>query len=272
MTGNDLRKLLHSNKKVYGTLVTSYSPHFFDATINLGMDFVFIDMEHISINTENISWMCRAFKAAGVVPIVRILSPDPYLASKAIDLGASGILAPYVEQIEDVNNLIGSVKYKPLKGEKLKNIISGKSSINPNLKEKLDEINRDHLLFINIESPLGVSNLDSFLSLSGLDGVIIGPHDLSISHEIPEEYRSDEYLHLVTSIIQKTISNGLSVGCHSGFSHSLDLQSIWLQIGANIILHGADVIFYQEKASQDFASLKALAGDIEIKQKKSIII
>lgn len=258
MTGETLRNAILNGEKVYGTLAVSGSPHFFAAMRNLPIDFIFIDMEHITYNVETLSWMCHAYRAANIAPIVRILSPDPYLASRALDYGAQGILAPYVEQVEDVVNLVGAVKYKPIKGEKLKQILQNRSSITPKLKAKLDETNKDHVLFINIESPTGIDHLDAFLSIEGLDGVIIGPHDLSFSHEIPEEYTTETYKGLIARIIEKTRSHGLGAGCHSGFSHSLELQKTWVELGANIVLHGSDMTFFQEKAMDDLSKLRGI--------------
>ena len=120
MTGKQFRDALRSGKTVYGTLVTSSSPRMFDTMVSLGPDFVFLCTEHIFYNPDTLGWMCRAYRAAGINPIVRILKPDPFLATQALDSGAGTILAPYVEDIEQVLELVGAVKYRPLKGKKLK--------------------------------------------------------------------------------------------------------------------------------------------------------
>ena len=91
MTGQEFRDALRSGKTVYGTLITSTSPKMFDLTVSLGLDYVFLCTEHVSYNPETLSWMCRAYKAAGITPVVRILSPDPFLATQALDAGAGAI-------------------------------------------------------------------------------------------------------------------------------------------------------------------------------------
>ena len=117
-TGKDFRDALHSGQTVYGTLVTSSSPRVFDTIVTLTPDFVFFCTEHIFYNQDTLGWMCRAYKTAGINPVVRILKPDPYLATQALDSGAGTVLAPYVEDIEQVIELVGAVKYRPLKGKK----------------------------------------------------------------------------------------------------------------------------------------------------------
>jgi 4-hydroxy-2-oxoheptanedioate aldolase len=102
MVGKEFRNALREGKKVYGTQISSTSPKMFDSVISLGLDFVFFCNEHVQYNPETLSWMCNAFKAAGVNPLVRILEPSPYLATQALDAGACTVLVPYVEEIEDV--------------------------------------------------------------------------------------------------------------------------------------------------------------------------
>jgi 2-keto-3-deoxy-L-rhamnonate aldolase RhmA len=97
---------------VYGTMVASTSPHWPALLSKAGLDFVFLDTEHIAIDRQTLSWMCRAYAAAGIAPIVRISSPDPYAAVMALDGGASGVVAPYVETVQQVEALRGAVKLR----------------------------------------------------------------------------------------------------------------------------------------------------------------
>ncbi len=64
MTGRELRGALHDGRRVYGTLITSTSSRFVEATAKCGLDFVFIDTEHVAIDRETLSWMCGAYRGA----------------------------------------------------------------------------------------------------------------------------------------------------------------------------------------------------------------
>lgn len=77
MNSKDLCETIKAGKRIYGTLVTSTSPHLARQLTNLGLDFVFIDTEHISIDDQQLSWMCVAYQAMNLTPIVRIPEPDP---------------------------------------------------------------------------------------------------------------------------------------------------------------------------------------------------
>lgn len=115
MKGNEIIECLRSGKRVYGTLTVSTSPMWPKVVKSLGVDFVFIDTEHIPIDRNELSWMCIAYQNMDIAPIVRIQSPDPYLASMALDGGASGVIAPYIESVDQVLDLVGAVKKNPSK-------------------------------------------------------------------------------------------------------------------------------------------------------------
>ncbi|MFA5814429.1 MAG: aldolase/citrate lyase family protein [Bacteroidales bacterium] len=266
MVGKEFRDALRSGKNVYGTLITSTSPRMFDITISLGLDYVFFCEERIFYNPDSLGWMCRAYKAAGINPVVRILEPSPYLATQALDAGAGAILVPYIENIEDVYDLIGAVKYRPLKGEKLKKILYGEEKPSAELEAYLKNYNKNHTLLLNFESPTGVNNMEQFFAIQsvdgpGVDGIVIGPHDLSVSYEMPEKYRSEAFLDLSCEIIRKARACGVAVGCHGGHRGSLDIQLEWAKAGANIIMHSADTFLFADKLQDDMNRIREMKGE-----------
>jgi len=266
MTGKDFRDALRSGKNVYGTLLTSTSPKMFDVALSLGLDYVFLCSEHVTYNPETLSWMCRAYRAAGINPVVRIPEPNPYLATQALDAGAGAILVPYVENVEDVYELVGAVKYRPLKGEKLKRILHGEEKPSAELEAYLINHNKNHTLLLNIESLAGVANMEQFFAIQsvdgpGVDGIVIGPHDLSTSYEMPEKYTSQEFLELSCGIIKKARSCGVAAGGHNGSRGSLDLQLEWAKAGANIIMHSSDMFLFADKLQEDINRIREVKGE-----------
>ncbi len=268
MVGKDFRNALREGKKVYGTQISSTSPKMFDSVISLGLDFVFFCNEHVQYNPETLSWMCNAFKAAGVNPLVRILEPSPYLATQALDAGACTVLVPYVEEIEDVIALIGAVKYRPLKGKKLMRILHGEEKPSEELKQYLIHNNRNNSLVLNIESEKGVAMMNEYLAIQSLDGpavdgLMIGPHDLSTSYGMPENYFSKEFLALTEGIIKNARAKGVAVGGHTGYRDSLDLQLEWAKMGATMLLHCSDAFLFANQLNNDLNKIKKLLGTAE---------
>ncbi|MBM3854037.1 MAG: aldolase, partial [Verrucomicrobia bacterium] len=125
MSPADFRQSLRAGERLFGTLIVSPSPRWPDVVRGCGLDFVFIDTEHIALDRAELSWMCQTYAALGLPPLVRIPAPDPYAATMVLDGGAAGVIAPYVESAEQVHALRGAVKCRPLKGEKLRHVLAG---------------------------------------------------------------------------------------------------------------------------------------------------
>ena len=138
MTPAEIKKSLIEGRRVYGSLVLSTSPKWHLSVRRTGLDFVFIDTEHIALDRTTLSWMCRMYKEIALPPIVRIPSPSPYEACKVLDGGACGVVAPYIETVEQVKQLVGATKLRPLKGGKLARALEDRSTLEPQLKEYID--------------------------------------------------------------------------------------------------------------------------------------
>ena len=97
----------------------------------------------------------------------------------------------------------------------------------------------------------------------GVDGLMIGPHDLSTSYGMPEKYLSKEFLELSCGIIQNARSKGVAVGGHTGFRDSLDLQMEWVKAGATMLLHCSDAFLSVNQLNNDLNQIKKLLGAAE---------
>jgi 2-keto-3-deoxy-L-rhamnonate aldolase RhmA len=268
MNGRQLRERLRAGKRVYGTLLVSDSP-FWPTVVGKipGLDFVFIDTEHITIDDTSLSWMCRTYDAMGLAPVVRIPEPEPYRATKVLDMGAKGIIAPYVETVEQVRRLVGAVKFRPLKGKRLEQLLSGDSdAVSPPALEYLPGFNSENVLIINIESRPAMDNLEDLLAIEELDGVLVGPHDLSINLGFPEDYANPGFVTAVSQILERARSAGKGAGIHYVYTNRGFQQEItWAKADANLILHSADAIVFRQGMTREISALrKELGDDIDI--------
>lgn len=250
---------LRKNENIYGTCILSTSPIWSKAVKGSGLDFVFIDTEHIPMDRTELTLLCQIYAALGISPVVRIPSPDPYLACMAKDSGAIGVLAPYIENVDQVKEMVGATKYRPLKGERLQNVLKETEALKPALMSYLKTYNEGSLCLINIESTVALDNLDALLNVSGLDGVIIGPHDLSINMGLPEQYEHPDFEKAVKEIIRKARTKGIAAGIH--FPSDPNRQIKWMQEGANIVLHSSDMFLFAQKLKEDLKTIKNSAGD-----------
>jgi len=272
MDGNEFLNRLKKGKRLYGTAILSPSPLWPLAVKKAGADFVFIDTEHIPFDRTTLAEMCLVYKGYGLPPLVRIPSPEPHEAYKVLDGGASGVLAPYIESPEQVRELVGAVKLRPLKGERLKEALQNQDSLESKLKNYLRDWNKDNFLIINVESVPALERLEQILAEPGLDGVIIGPHDLSISLGLPGQYHNPRFEDVVRKIISKVREKGLGVGIH--FSEGAELQIKWAKAGANIIIHSSDIALFQQRLKGDITAIRSALReeDSTIREEKDITI
>ncbi len=261
MTGSELKRKLHAGERVYATCVVSTSPVWPAMIAQTGVDFVFIDTEHIPMDRHQLSSMCQTFNALGLPPLVRIPACDPALANMAIDAGGRGVVSPYCESIDDVHILRGATKYRPLKGERLQQVLSGESPLEEPTKSYIAEMNQHNLCVVNIESVKAMDMLDDICAVPDVDALLIGPHDLSINMNIPEDYTNPKFTQAIARIIEAGRSAGIGVGYH--YSFGIEQTQLWAEMGANLIVHSSDYFLTKQALTDDLRRLRTALGDAD---------
>ena len=259
MTGAELKAALHEGRRVYGSCVVSPSPLWPAMLARCGPDLAFIDTEHIPLGRSQVAWMCQTFNALGMPSIVRISACDAALANMAIDGGARGVVSPYAESVEEVQILRGASKYRPLKGERLARVLSGEETLDEPTRSYIESMNQHNLCIVNIESVAAIANLEKLVTVPDTDALLIGPHDLSISMNIPEDYTHPKFTDAIQRIIDVGRGAGLGVGFH--FSFGITEAQRWAEMGANLIIHNTDIFLVQQTLTADIQSLRAALGD-----------
>lgn len=258
MDRHELKQAFCSGGRVYGTLIASTSPAQAAQLHKTGLDFVFLDAEHMPMDPVARGWMLRCYRAMQVAPIVRIPSCSYQEAFQAVEHGAEGVIAPYIETPDEVRTLLGAVKYRPLKGERLRGVLDGSVHLSPDEEAYFRRYNDGNLVLLNIESRCAVDNLESLL-LPGVDAVLIGPHDLSINLGHPEEYHHPVFLAYVQRVIEVCRARGVGVGCHSAWD--LPQQLEWARQGMNITIWNSDIGLFVRGINEDFAKVRRALGE-----------
>lgn len=247
---------LRAGQNLFGTLIVSPSPRWPGVVAGCGLDFVFIDTEHIALDRDKLSWMCQTYAALGLPPIVRIPSPDPYTACTVLDGGATGIIAPYVESPEQVEQLRAAVKLRPIKGQRIANFAAGQP-FEPVLASYMQERNTSALI-VNIESVPAMKALPEIVKVPDLDAVLIGPHDLTCSLGIPEQYDHPNFLAACKQIFTTARAAGIGAGIH--FWGTPDQAAAFLAMGANLLMHSADISLFQKHLRLELSTIKQKVG------------
>ncbi len=263
MTAIELAAALKQDRPVFGTLLVAPSPRWPEVVSGCGLDFVFIDTEHIALDRAELSWMCQTYAALGLPPLVRIPSPDPFAATMVLDGGAAGVIAPYVETVAQAQALRGAVKLRPIKGRRLQQMLDGEKP-EPELQNYMEEGAAKRLLIVNIESTPALAALDEILAVPGVDAVLIGPHDLSCSLGVPEQWDHPRFLEACGTIFRKARAAGIGAGIH--FWGSVEQQARFLKLGANMLIHSADISLFQKHLRLELDAIKRDAGVIALDQ------
>ncbi len=254
MTGREIIEALHSGRRVYSSALTAQSPLWPNLAKSIGLDFVFIDTEHVPLDRQTLAWMCQTYQALGIPPVVRLPCNDPYEACKVLDAGAGGVIGPYLETADQVRGLVGAVKLRPLKGKRLHEALRDPLTLEPELRDYLEQRNGDKILIVNIESTPAIENLHEICSVPGLDAVLIGPHDLSCSLGIPEQYDHPRFDEAVREILQIAREHNVGAGVH--FWLGLEQEIAWAKAGGNLVMHASDIAAFSRTLKVEIEQLR----------------
>lgn len=257
---HSLRRSLRAGEYVYSSAVVGNSPNWPRVARQARLDFVFVDSEHTPVDRATLAWMCRAYDAVAMPVVIRIPSPDPYAAAMVLDGGARGFIAPYVETVEQVEALTAVARYRPLKGARAAEAIADPDNLEPDLRDYLEERNAETLFIANIESVPAIENLPDLLSVGGIDAVLVGPHDLTCSLGIPEQYEHPSFDEAVRTIFSIARAHNVGAGVH--FWTNMKQEIDWARnAGANLIMHSSDLTLYMESLMRDMDHLRCELDD-----------
>lgn len=146
-----------------------------------GFDWLLIDGEHAPNDVRSILTLLQAVAAYPKAhPIVRPVSGDVQLIKQLLDIGAQTLLVPMVETAEQATHLVAAVRYPP-RGIRGVGAALARASQWSRVTNYLHEANDQMCLLVQVETRLGLQNLDAIAAVEGVDGVFIGPADLSAS-------------------------------------------------------------------------------------------
>jgi 4-hydroxy-2-oxoheptanedioate aldolase len=177
-----------------------------------------------------------------------------------LDGGAACVKVPYVESAEQARRLVGATKFRPFKGRRLTSLLDGEQPPG-HVAEYLGRFNENHSLLLNVESVAGLEALDEILSVPGVDGIVVGPHDLTCSLDAPEDYRGSAFDASVRDILSRCRDAGVSAGVHAHHPDCLEDEIAWAEAGANLIIHSGDLTLFRQHLAKDLARLRHALGD-----------
>lgn len=256
MNGQELKAALGDGQRVYGTMfVVTRAGHGDHRLREMGLNYVIVDNEHAPFSrSETAAWM-RKLSQAHLVPVVRAPIPASHYVTMALDAGAQGVLAPYVETVEQVREVVGAAKWLPLKGDAVRRAVAEGEFPSEETRKHLEERNRNNVLIIGIESVAAMERLDDLLSVPGVDAAFVGPNDLSIQLGVPADYHHPRYLEAVDHIYDTCRARGVPLVIHF---FTYEMAQPWIEKGVRFVLFGSDRRGIGDQMKADFEFLRGL--------------
>lgn len=193
-----------------------------------GPDFVVVDLQHGAVTEAELPGIAAAVRAAGSVPLVRTRSPLFADVGRPLDLGAGGVIVPNVRDADHAREVVAATRYAPAGGRSIGRLSGGADQ---------------PLVVAMVETGTALDDLDAILAVEGLDGIYVGPGDLSLSLGLSGAERADDLRAVLSSIVARAVSAGVPVGVHA---YDGDAAARHADEGATIVTVAVDSVSLRE--------------------------
>jgi 4-hydroxy-2-oxoheptanedioate aldolase len=216
-----------------------------------GFDAVILDLEHGAHGSEALGPMILAATARGIYPLVRVRSSEPTEIAAALDAGAAGVIVPQIGSLAEAERAVKAARFAP-EGNRGANPFVRAADYSGRL-EWFAEANRDVAILLMIEGQGGVAAVDEIVGLPNLDGIFIGPMDLSHALGVPGEMGHPRVVETIRSVVAACKAKGVTSGIFAG---TPDAAKRWIGEGVTLVGVGADTSIFLK-------ALKEVVGEVK---------
>jgi 4-hydroxy-2-oxoheptanedioate aldolase len=217
LSGAEFKKQLHAGTPKMGLFVNSHSPTVAGQLAHSGYDWLLIDTQHGPMNHENLSAMLSSVENGGAKSIVRVGGYDDRPGiQQALDLGADGVLVPYINTAEEARQAISCTKY-PTVGTR--SVYFPQRSMNKaGLLGYAGKWNNEGIIALQVETASCIENIAEIAAVPGVDILFLGQNDLCMSmglydkYEFPHMYTSPELGAATQKLIEHARKNNVILG------------------------------------------------------------
>jgi len=260
MRTNHAKEKLARGQAVFGcaALGASY-PEIAHAFAAAGFDFLLIENEHWPMSLESDQLLVRAARAADLTVITRVPDAEYHLVARTLDTGAEGIIVPRVESPERAAEVVSWARFPP----------EGKRGCGPGpllydyeavpLTEALAHWNRNTLVVVQAESKQAIDCLDEMAAVPGLDAIMIGPTDLSISLGVPGQMDHPDFARAVERVAEACAAHGIASGMFVG---DVERIRIYLGLGMRLFNVGGDIGLLRQAGAELMRKLRGVADEV----------
>jgi len=197
-----LKEILKSGEPALGTWITINHPDVVDALSDLPFDWFVFDMEHAPLEISDIEILMMPLRNTEITPLIRVPWNDMVMIKRALDIGAEGIIVPWVSSREEAEAAVKYASYPPrgLRGVGPRRCIRyGERSF----LDYYDKFEREErVIVVQIETRKALDNLEEILSIQGIDVAFVGPLDLTTNLSIPTQYDNPSFKEALEKILK----------------------------------------------------------------------
>jgi 4-hydroxy-2-oxoheptanedioate aldolase len=211
-------------------------------------DWLFIDMEHSSMDLDAAAAIATAALPVGITPIVRVPGKEHHHSSRILDSGAQGIVVPHVDTAEEAQRAVSYCKYPPVGHRSAMGVLPQFAYKPVPVADALPAANEETLVVVMVETPQAIANVDAIAAVPGLDVVLIGSNDLCAELGIPGKFGDPQ----VEDAYRKVVAACRKHGKHPGMGGVYEprLMEKYIGYGMRFILSGGDLSFLMAGARE----------------------
>lgn len=209
---NPLKTKLQKNQLTIGSWITLGSPNIAEIMAQAGFEWLTIDMEHSVITIDDAQKLIQVIEGCGIIPLVRVGENNPNLIKRVMDAGAYGVIVPMVNTRDQAEAAVRSVKYPPVGTRGVG--LARAQGYGFDFDDYAQTVNEQSVVIVQVEHIESVRNLESILSVDGVDGCIIGPYDLSGSLGVPGNFTHPDVLAALKRVEQVCKTMKVPLGMH----------------------------------------------------------
>jgi len=246
-----LKRKLQQRERLFAGWVSYAHPSITETFALAGFDFIAIDMEHSTISLEQAQCIIRACQSKGVPCLPRPVSHSNDWFKPILESGADGLLVQMVNSPEEVETIIGHLKYPPTGNRSYG--VNRAQSYGFDFNNYIRCWNESSVFIIQVESIQAVDNIDKLLAFDEVDGVMVGPYDISGSLGVPGQTSHPLVVEASRKVIVACERFGKSCGSQVADASEGNVQGLF-DLGYTFAILGSD-LFVLWKWSEQMQSL-----------------
>jgi len=248
-----IKNKIVSNEITIGSWITIGHHSIVEIMATAGFDWLTIDMEHSAITLDKAQELIAVIQSKNMGAFVRIGENNDLLIKRVMDAGADGVIVPMVNNKYDALKAVNAVKYPP-KGSRGVGLARAQN-YGIGFDDYNDWQSKNSVVIAQIEHVQAVENIKEIISVDGIDGVIIGPYDLSASLKIPGELENEELVNAVNHVKSVCKQHNHPLGYHIIKPDYKEVKSK-IEDGYSFIGFSLDFFFLGEKARNEMIKVK----------------